>query len=261
MKRILSIFLKVFIGLFLVAAIGLGLLVVWGAYRVAQHSRDPVERLYAGLSPAQKRPIVLVHGLNRSGRMWAVSDDGHGNLISGTRSMVEFLRTNGYPNLYLNTFRDTRNKSLSENAKLLKIWIRTAKKHFNARNVDIITHSMGGLIARAYIQEMDSNDGKKSQPVRYEGDVANLIMIAAPHLGSPLANSIPSFMNWYARRTLLEGGGPDLRYLNSRSLPCKINYHSIIISSSPGRRRRQWSFWRILRSLVIFRTPLDGVSF
>lgn len=258
MKRILSIFFKIFLSLFLVVVIGLTSLVAWGTYRIAHRSRNPIERLFSGESSIQKRPIVLVHGLNRSGGMWGVADGGHGNFSPGTRSMVGFLRKNGYPNLYLNTFQDTRNKSLLDNAKSLKTWIRTAKKHFDARNIDIITHSLGGLISRAYIQEMDRIDGKKIQPVRYEGDVANLIMIAAPHLGSPIADSIPSFMNWYARRTLVEGGGPDLQYLNSLPIQCEINYHSILVTAALAGQRRRWSFWRLLRAFVVLKSPLNG---
>ncbi len=245
------------LGLLLFAAVGLGLVLVWGAYRIAQHSRDPIERLYSGASPVQKRPIVLVHGLNRSGRMWAAADDGHGNPIPGAASMVESLKANGYPNIYLNTFSDTRNTSLLDNAKTLKKWVDTAKRRFGAERVDIITHSMGALIARAYLQEMDRKDGKRTRPIRFEKDVANLIMIAAPHLGSPLADSIPSFINWYARRLLLEGGGPDLRRLNSLPLPCESNYHSILISAAPGRRRR-WGFWRLVRYFIAFQRPIDG---
>ena len=257
MKHIFSTFLKILIGLLLVLLIGAGLLLAWGAYRISQHSRQPLERWYSGAGSAQKRPIILVHGLNRSARMWAVADDGHGNGIPETISMVDFLKSRGFPNIYLNTFADTRNASLVENARILKMWIDKTKKRFNAGKVDIISHSMGALVARAYLQEMDLKDGSRVSSLSYEDDVANLVMIAAPHLGSPLADSIPSVTGWYAQRTLSEGGGPDLRRLNSLPVSCEVNFHSIIVSASP-RKRQRWSPWWLLRSLVSLKAPIDG---
>ena len=59
---------------------------------------------------------------------------------------------------------------------------RQDKKRFNAGKVDIISHSMGALVARAYLQEMDLKDGSRVSSLSYEDDVANLVMIAAPHL-------------------------------------------------------------------------------
>jgi hypothetical protein len=59
--------------------------------------------------------------------MWAVADDGHGNGIPETISMVDFLKSRGFPNIYLNTFADTRNASLVENAQVLKMWIDKTK--------------------------------------------------------------------------------------------------------------------------------------
>ncbi|MEE9256692.1 MAG: hypothetical protein V3V56_05945 [bacterium] len=258
MKRIFSIVLKISLGLFFLIVLGTGFLAAWGAYRIAQHTRNPVVRTYSGKSSLQRRPIILVHGLNRSGRMWTAADDGHGNRIPGASSMVDFLRASGFPNLYVNTFPDTRSTSLFQSAKLLKGWIGAARKRFNAGKVDIVAHSMGALVSRAYIQGLDKDDGDRVHPVDFGGDVSNLIMIAAPHLGSPLADSVPSFLDWYAQRTLSEGGGPDLRRLNLLPAPCGINYHSILISSAPGKRRFRWSFWRLMRFFLALRRPLDG---
>ncbi len=257
MKHTFSIFLKIFIGVLLLIVMGAGLLFGWGAYWISEHSREPFEQWYSGAGSAQRRPIILVHGLNRSARVWAVADDGHGNGIPKMISMVDFLKSRGFPEIYLNTFADTRNTSLLENARILKTWIDKTKKRFHADKVDIISHSLGALVARAYLQELDLKDGRRVRAPGYEGDVVNLIMIAAPHLGSPLADSIPSFMNWYAQRTLIEGGGPDLRRLNALPVSCGVKYHSIIVSASP-RRRRRWSIWWFLRSVVSFKAPTDG---
>ncbi|MFP6870251.1 MAG: alpha/beta hydrolase [Nitrospinota bacterium] len=241
--------------IFSVAVFAIG---AWVFVRIGRHSRLPVEKVYAGKSGSQKRPIVLVHGLNRTGRIWMVADDGHGNRSSGAGSMVEFLRENGYPNIYINTFPDTRNTSLFGNANRLKEWIEETKKRFRAKTVDIVAHSLGGLIARAYLQEMSRNDDKTVNPVRYGKDVKRLIMIAIPHLGSPLADPFASVLDWYAPRTLREGGGPDLRFLNQMPLPCRPKYYSIVVSISKQSSRRGWRFWRVIRFLLSFSAPLDG---
>jgi pimeloyl-ACP methyl ester carboxylesterase len=254
MSRVLVILLALLLVLGGVALV----FFIWVGVRIAQHSRSPAQYLYKGKSPKQRWPIILVHGLNRSGRMWMVPDDGHGNPIPGAVSMADFLRKNGYPNIFVNTFQDTRNTSLFENARILKKWIDTAKTKYGASKVDLITHSMGGLIARAYMQEMDMDNGARTAPIHYDRDVGRLIMIAAPNLGSPLADPFASILNWYAPRTLRTGGGPDLRYLNARPLPCGVWYSSILLSTNPGDSRRGFSFWRVIRFVLAFARPLDG---
>lgn len=57
--------------------------------------------------------------------------------------------------------------------KYLVPWINEIKKRTGATKVNIVAHSMGGLIARAYIQ---SNN--------YNNDVDKLIMLGTPHYGS-----------------------------------------------------------------------------
>ncbi|MFC1491306.1 esterase/lipase family protein [Nitrospinota bacterium] len=231
---------------------------VWAYIRIAQHSKQPVEKYYTGKSTKQERPIILVHGLNRTGRIWTVPDDGHGNIPPGARSMVDTLRANGYPNIYVNTFPDTRNTPLLENAKLLREWIEESKKRFRAQSVDVIAHSLGGLVSRAYLQGITRNDGKPDKPVRYGNDVKRLIMIATPHLGSSLADPFAAVFNWYAPRTLRSGGGPDLKSLNQQFFPCRVEYYSILVSASNNPPRRGWGFWRIVRFFLSYAAPLDG---
>lgn len=258
MRRSLLVLFKTLFAISLIIVSIALVLVVWAGIHIAQHSRYPLKRISTGKSLKQRKPLVLVHGLNRSGRMWMVADDGHGNPIQETMSMVDFLRKNGYPNIYVDTFEDTRNTSLLKNARTLKKWIGITKKRFNASKVDIITHSMGALVARAYIQEMDRDDGTPSERIRYNDDVSRLIMIAAPHLGSPLADPFAFILKWYAPRTLRAGGGPDLRYLNARPLPCSVRYGSILLSAKSGNSREGFSVWRVIRFILAYARPRDG---
>jgi pimeloyl-ACP methyl ester carboxylesterase len=70
--------------------------------------------------------------------------------------------------------------------KYLEKWIDYAKKQSGSNKVNIVAHSMGGLLARSYIQS-DS----------YKNDVARLAMVGTPNHGAALA--------YY----LWEGGDPD----------------------------------------------------
>jgi hypothetical protein len=83
-------------------------------------------------------------------------------------------------------------------------------------------------------------------------------MIATPHLGSPLADSFENIFDWYSVRTLKEGGGPDLRLLNKRTVPCMVAYYSIVVSTDKSPRPTRWSFWRFIRFLLSSSAPGDG---
>lgn len=63
-----------------------------------------------------------------------------------------------------------------ETAKLLKEKINEAKQLGKSPRVDIVAHSMGGLVARQYIESDD-----------YQNDVFHLVTLGTPHNGSPNA--------------------------------------------------------------------------
>lgn len=63
-----------------------------------------------------------------------------------------------------------------QNAIILKDRINTIKQIINWPKIDIVAHSMGGLLAREYI-ESDY----------YQGDVDQLVTLATPNLGAPEA--------------------------------------------------------------------------
>ena len=67
------------------------------------------------------------------------------------------------------------------NAYYLKWRINEIKKATGSKKVDIIAHSMGGLVARAYIENLAEDEGKKAN---YENDVRTLIMVGTPNQGS-----------------------------------------------------------------------------
>lgn len=90
--------------------------------------------------------------------------------------LINLLKLNRYiegENLFVFPY-DWR-KSNAESAKKLKEKINAVLLETNASKVDIVAHSMGGLVAKKYIAD---NGGDK---------IDNLIFIGTPHLGAPKA--------------------------------------------------------------------------
>jgi len=93
---------------------------------------------------------------------------------------AEFANNGYVPGKDLFVFPYEWRDSNVENAKKLKIKIDEIKQQSNWPNVDLVAHSMGGLLAREYI-ESDY----------YGDDVSQLITLATPNLGAPEA-----YMKW-----------------------------------------------------------------
>ncbi len=123
-------------------------------------------------------PIILVPGLLAS-----MGDD----IVSGTgdfdfglaqyayEPMLENLQTMGFKrdqNLFV-AFYDWRKQNRLSAEKYLIPTIEKAKNQTGSKKVNLVCHSMGGLVARAYIQ---SN--------LYKYDVDKLIMIGTPNAGA-----------------------------------------------------------------------------
>jgi hypothetical protein len=78
-------------------------------------------------------------------------------------------------------------KSIEQNARVLQAYVRYARQDRNAWHVDIVAHSMGGLISRYFIQNIMDNEGfARSEDGRPA--VAHLIMLGTPNMGSPCAD-------------------------------------------------------------------------
>ena len=127
------------------------------------------------------RPIVLVHGWNSSAATW-----------SGLRTYM----SSRYP--YWKTFAvDTMNtgnllspltpsNTIVQNAQAVDAFVRSVRSQTEAQHVDLLVHSMGGLISRRYVQDDMPSDASDGRPV-----VSHLVMLGTPNLGSPCAYLIP----------------------------------------------------------------------
>ena len=88
------------------------------------------------------------------------------------------------PNLFIFAY-DWR-KSNSENAVKLADYVQCVQRFYPETQVDIVAHSMGGLLARRYILDHPSNH-----------NVRKMITIASPFLGAPRAIEILEKGNFF----------------------------------------------------------------
>ncbi len=92
-------------------------------------------------------------------------------------NLTQTLVANGYASgVTLFTLPYNWTKTNVQTVDLLKEKIQEIKSICNCSRVDIIAHSMGGLIAQQYLQSDD-----------YGNDVDQIIFVGTPHLGAPLA--------------------------------------------------------------------------
>jgi pimeloyl-ACP methyl ester carboxylesterase len=137
--------------------------------------------------------IVFVHGLaaNRSGFL----------------PLQGFLRLHGYGRQYAFNYRSAG--SIESHALQLK---RTLDEQVRGGRIDLVAHSLGGLVARYYLQALG---GARR--------VDRLITLGTPHQGSHAANFIPSA---FVRQLLPEG--PFIGHLNALDPPEGVRVTSVV---------------------------------
>ena len=158
----------------------------WGAGFTRMMSRE----IKVELTEQQKRektkpinifpkPVILVHGLWANASAW----DGYGDFLRRAYGadwnavVVKGMNTGEKGSL-------KQTNTIKQNAEILETHIYNTQRETNAWHVDVVAHSMGGLITRYYINTKMPQvpDGK---PV-----VQHLAMLGTPNMGSPCANLI-----------------------------------------------------------------------
>jgi len=118
-------------------------------------------------------PVIIIPGILGSAQHngeWLIDPITH-----TYDNLIDTLAVNGYEkekNLF--TFPYDWHKSNIDTAVLLKQKIDAVKAICNCNKVDLVAHSMGGLVARWYIQSPN-----------YDHDVRKIIFLGTPHLGAP----------------------------------------------------------------------------
>ncbi|MBI5457030.1 alpha/beta fold hydrolase [Candidatus Kaiserbacteria bacterium] len=174
--------------------------------------------------PDEPDPVIIIPGIlgseKNSAGEWIIDP-----ILHTYDDLIATLDANGYtPGVDLFPFPYNWRKSNVETALLLKEKIDAVKEICECDKVDLVAHSMGGLVARQYIQSES-----------YEQDVDQLIFLGTPHLGAPKA-----YLMW-------EGGeiGPFLDPLDTAME---------IILSHEGYEQRFPHLFDYIRA-----TPIDSV--
>ena len=129
-----------------------------------------------------KAPVLMVHGLwgNTSTFLKMEMDlynsklfPSFGNYCSSTAISPLLLRAN---------YQSTNDKSFATNSDVVpseinELLLQTKANGYSAGKVDMVCHSMGGVLARLYLQNYN-----------YRNDIHKLITLNTPHSGSQAAN-------------------------------------------------------------------------
>ncbi len=126
-------------------------------------------------------PVVIVPALTASFNIKTILKDQPSNNwrfvpfgYNVYRGLIERLEEAGYPAYKIHIAHyDWRQSNAESASEYLKPIIEEAKQVLDSEKVDIIAHSMGGLVAREYIQSD-----------YYEDDVDQLIMLGTPNEGA-----------------------------------------------------------------------------
>ena len=163
-----------------------------GRTAIQARRRDTGEILAETVLDVLPRPVVMVHGFASSWEAWVNYLGPNGYLsaqgipgfavgdgqVPGTMNTGDLAQPTGPTN------------TLLENASVLGQYMAGVKRLTGAEMVDLVAHSMGGLISRAYIGR-----------VMAERDVAQLIMLGSPMAGTDCA-SLPAALGLYLPATL-----------------------------------------------------------
>lgn len=120
-------------------------------------------------APLDKNLVVLVHGLQSTA-------ERIGGILQDVRELGHPCATFDYPN----------DQPIEESARLLARELAAVCRDHPQRKLTLITHSMGGLVARAVVENEQLDPG----------NVEQLIMVAPPNHGSLLAHFAFGFDFW-----------------------------------------------------------------
>jgi pimeloyl-ACP methyl ester carboxylesterase len=131
------------------------------------------------------KPLVLLHG---AWAHWKTFETWQ-NILTTSHSYdwkafpVGEVTNRGILNTGRDFFSDEETNSTPQNAEALRNYIQYAQEDRNAWHVDVLGHSVGGLIARYYISHLMPAAYPDGRP-----QISHLLMLGTPNLGSPCAD-------------------------------------------------------------------------
>ncbi|CAN5480446.1 hypothetical protein BH10ACI2_BH10ACI2_08260 [soil metagenome] len=149
-----------------------------------EENSKKIDEMTKNLKVAPK-PLVLVHGLWSNWRAWETWQ----NILTTSHSYdwkafpVGEKPEKGVMNTGGGFMSEDQTGSIGDNAHQLETYIKYAQEDRNAWHVDLVAHSMGGLISRWYIDQVMTNNSEDGRP-----RVSHLVMLGTPNMGSPCAD-------------------------------------------------------------------------
>lgn len=144
------------------------------------------------------KPVVLVHGLWSNAAAWAEYPsylrEAHSfawkAYAVGAEPQIAKMNTGDHPG------NSGPTNTIFQNAQELGKQIKHARTENNAWHVDIVAHSMGGLISRQYINAFMAPvfDNKP--------EIAHLEMLGTPNMGSPCADLVGNIFEFFGQNDM-----------------------------------------------------------
>ena len=228
---------------------------VWvrtSAARWTPEDRRPSYGLTLSAPPDDAKPlVVLVHGLDSGAAFW--------------QDLADLLAAEGHQLAYFDFPND---QPIADSAKLLARELQSLHEAHPNLQTALLTHSMGGIVARSYVEGPD-----------YAGGIDRLILLAPPNQGSRYARwNCCSEMaehfalwrsdpNWHWTWPFIDGvgeAGRDLRpessfltNLNARPRREGVSYTIIAGNRSCGWRYTAASLGLVARCVPELRIEAD----
>ena len=189
--------------------------------------------------------VVLIHGFNSS--------------VAHNAPIMAPVHASGFP---AGSFSYPNDWSVAESAASLSRQLKAFAKAHPDRKIALVTHSMGGLVARACLED----------PQLDPGNVTRLVMVAPPSHGTLIAHTAIGadlWEHWLARGegsgwtrwrdSVVDGlgeaaddlvpGSPFLTKLNSRSRNPRVRYSIFLGTRSPlSARDMSYTRWALRRA-------------
>lgn len=109
--------------------------------------------------------------------------DVYGGALEYIRGKAESVVSDSADDALVTVFHYDWRLSNGENAKLLKERVCLVRAHAESSPIVIVAHSMGGLMTKVWA----ARHAKEPCPDGKKPDVAQIVFVATPHLGSPAA--------------------------------------------------------------------------
>ena len=149
-----------------------------------EENSKKIDEMTKNLKVAPK-PVILVHGLWSNAAAWSMWQ----NILTTSHSYdwkafaVGEKPEKGIMNTGGSFLSTDPTNSIFENSQQVGKYIRYAQEDRNAWHVDVVAHSMGGLITRHYIHQFMPPNSPDGRP-----QIAHLVMLGTPNMGSPCAD-------------------------------------------------------------------------